>query len=557
MDNYVLGVDFGTDSVRAILVNAQNGKTAGSEVFAYPRWKNGTYCDPSKNQFRQHPKDHLEGLAFTVSSVIKNSGIPKGNIKGICVDTTGSSPLPVDRNGRPLALSDQFTDNPDAQMILWKDHTAVAEAEEINQLARTWGGVDFTKFEGGIYSSEWFWAKILYIIRKDQEVAAAAYSWMEHCDYLTFELTGGKDLKEFKRSRCAAGHKALWHESWGGLPDDRFLESLDPRLATLKNQLYKDTFTSDIPAGLLSGEWAEKLGLEPGITVAVGTFDAHAGAIGGEVSEGTLVKVMGTSTCDIMVSSPDSLKGKTVKGICGQVDGSVLPGKIGLEAGQSGFGDVLAWFIQLIQKPVMETLSETSLSPDSLAEIRQILEEELILNLSKQAAQIPPGHSSVLAIDWINGRRTPDANQNLKGALSGLDMGTDAARIYKALVESICYGSKRIIERFREEGVQIDQVIGLGGVAKKSTLVMQTMADVLNMPIKVARSEQAPALGAAIYAATAAGIHDNVSEAILKMGNGFDQIYQPKPEHVEIYQRKYQEYLNLGGFIESNTSTSD
>ncbi|WP_163378995.1 ribulokinase [Cyclobacterium sp. SYSU L10401] len=557
MDNYVLGVDFGTDSVRALLVNAQNGKTAGSEVFAYPRWKNGTYCDPSKNQFRQHPKDHLEGLAFTISSVIKNSGIPKGNIKGICVDTTGSSPLPVDRNGRPLALSDQFTDNPDAQMILWKDHTAVAEAEEINQLARTWGGVDFTKFEGGIYSSEWFWAKILYIIRKDQEVAAAAYSWMEHCDYLTFELTGGKDLKEFKRSRCAAGHKALWHESWGGLPDDRFLESLDPRLATLKNQLYKDTFTSDIPAGLLSGEWAEKLGLEPGITVAVGTFDAHAGAIGGEVSEGTLVKVMGTSTCDIMVSSPDSLKGKTVKGICGQVDGSVLPGKIGLEAGQSGFGDVLAWFIQLIQKPVMETLSETSLSPDSLAEIRQILEEELILNLSKQAAQIPPGHSSVLAIDWINGRRTPDANQNLKGALSGLDMGTDAARIYKALVESICYGSKRIIERFREEGVQIEQVIGLGGVAKKSTLVMQTMADVLNMPIKVARSEQAPALGAAIYAATAAGIHDNVSEAILKMGNGFDQIYQPKPEHLEIYQRKYQEYLNLGGFIESNTSTSD
>lgn len=557
MDNYVLGVDFGTDSVRALLVNAQNGKTAGSEVFAYPRWKNGTYCDPSKNQFRQHPKDHLEGLAFTISSVIKNSGIPKGNIKGICVDTTGSSPLPVDRNGRPLALSDQFTDNPDAQMILWKDHTAVAEAEEINQLARTWGGVDFTKFEGGIYSSEWFWAKILFIIRKDQEVAAAAYSWMEHCDYLTFELTGGKDLKEFKRSRCAAGHKALWHESWGGLPDDRFLESLDPRLATLKNQLYKDTFTSDIPAGLLSGEWAEKLGLEPGITVAVGTFDAHAGAVGGEVSEGTLVKVMGTSTCDIMVSSPDSLKGKTVKGICGQVDGSVLPGKIGLEAGQSGFGDVLAWFIQLIQKPVMETLSETTLSPDSLAEIRQILEEELILNLSKQAAQIPPGHSSVLAIDWINGRRTPDANQNLKGALSGLDMGTDAARIYKALVESICYGSKRIIERFREEGVQIDQVIGLGGVAKKSTLVMQTMADVLNMPIKVARSEQAPALGAAIYAATAAGIHDNVSEAILKMGNGFDQIYQPKPEHVEIYQRKYQEYLNLGGFIESNTSTSD
>ncbi|NHE58132.1 ribulokinase [Cyclobacterium plantarum] len=557
MHNYVLGVDFGTDSVRALLVNSQNGETVSSEVFAYPRWKNGKYCDPSKNQFRQHPKDHLEGLAFTVNAVIKNSGIPKEQIKGICVDTTGSSPLPVDREGRPLALSAPFADNPNAQMILWKDHTAVAEAEEINQLARTWGGIDFTKFEGGIYSSEWFWAKILHIVRKDPEVAAAAFSWMEHCDYMTFELTGGKDLLNFKRSRCAAGHKALWHESWGGLPDARFLEKLDPRLATLKSQLYKDTFTSDIPAGSLSREWADKLGLVPGMTVAVGTFDAHAGAVGGEVSDGTLVKVMGTSTCDIMVSSYASLKDKTVRGICGQVDGSVLPGKIGLEAGQSGFGDVLAWFVELIQKPVMETLSEASLSSGDLTEIRHILEEKLILTLSKQAEKISPEQTRVLALDWINGRRTPDANQNLKGALSGLDMGTDAARVYKALVESICYGSKRIIERFREEGVQIDQVIGLGGVAKKSTLVMQTMADVLNMPIKIAKSEQAPALGAAIYAATAAGIHHNVADAILKMGNGFDQVYKPSPDNVEIYRRKYQEYIKLGDFIESKTGPSD
>ncbi|SHN08150.1 L-ribulokinase [Cyclobacterium lianum] len=554
MHTYVLGVDFGTDSVRALLVNAHNGETIGSEVFSYPIWKSGKYCDAAKNQFRQHPVDHLQGLSSTVRSVVDNSGVPKAQIKGICVDTTGSSPLPVDASGRPLAFSDKFADNPNAQMILWKDHTAVAEADEINHLARTWGGIDFTKFEGGIYSSEWFWAKILHTIRKDPEVAEAAFSWMEHCDYITFELTGSQDLSVFKRSRCAAGHKALWHESWGGLPDTAFLEKLDPRLVALKDRLYTDTFTSDTPAGTLSPEWAEKLGLEPGITVAVGTFDAHAGAVGGEVSDGTLVKVMGTSTCDIMVSSYASLENKTVKGICGQVDGSVLPGQIGLEAGQSGFGDVLAWFIQLIQKPVLETLSEHH--PEGLAEIRKILEEELILTLSRSAERIPPEDSRVIAIDWINGRRTPDANQNLKGALAGLDMGTDAAKIYKALVASICYGSRRIIERFREEGVPITQVIGLGGVAKKSTLVMQTMADVLNMPIKVARSEQAPALGAAIYAATAAGIHGSVADAIQKMGNGFDRVYHPIPENVKIYEQKYQEYLLLGQFIESNTSSS-
>lgn len=551
MDKYVLGVDFGTDSVRSVLVNAADGKTVWGEVFAYPRWKAGKYCNPGKNQFRQHPLDHLEGLEHTIRMVMEKSGLSKELVKGICVDTTGSSPLPVDENGQALALSQKFTDNPNAQMILWKDHTAVAEADEINELARTWGGEDFTKYEGGIYSSEWFWAKILHIIREDREVAGAAHSWMEHCDYLTYELIGGKDLPDFKRSRCAAGHKALWHESWGGLPDAKFLEQLDPRLAVLKNNLYKDTYTSDTIAGYLSESWADRLGLKPGTTVAVGTFDAHAGAVGGEVADGTLVKVMGTSTCDIMVTSPASLENKTVKGICGQVDGSVIPGKIGLEAGQSGFGDVLAWFVQLIQKPVLDALSESGLDDATFVKISSHLEDKLIQTLSNQAALLSPEASQVMALDWINGRRTPDANQNLKGALSGLDMGTDASGIFMALVESICFGSKRIIERFREEGIPIQQVIGLGGVAKKSTLVMQTMADVLDMPIKVAKSEQAPALGAAIYAATAAGLYDNVTDAISKMGNGFDKVYKPRTEYREAYQRKYLHYLELGDFIEN------
>lgn len=280
MNKYVLGVDFGTDSVRSVLVNTADGTTVGAEVYAYPRWKAGNYCNPTKNQFRQHPLDHIEGLEHTIRTVMENSGISKNKVKGICIDTTGSSPLPVDEQGKALALSQKFADNPNAQMILWKDHTAVAEADEINELARSWGGEDFTRYEGGIYSSEWFWAKILHIIRTDREVAEGAHSWMEHCDYLTFELIGGKDLPGFKRSRCAAGHKALWHESWGGLPDSQFLEKLDPRLAALKINLYKDTYTSDTIAGYLSETWADRLGLDPGTAVAVGTFDAHAGAVG-------------------------------------------------------------------------------------------------------------------------------------------------------------------------------------------------------------------------------------------------------------------------------------
>lgn len=553
MDNYVLGVDYGTDSVRSILVNTRDGVTLASEVYNYPRWKKGLYCNPAKNQFRQHPLDHLEGLSHTVKAVMNKSGISKAQVKGICVDTTGSSPLPVDRSGRALALSDNFSENPNAQMILWKDHTAIAEADEINRLARTWGGEDFTKYEGGIYSSEWFWAKILHIIRADKEVAEAAYSWMEHCDYLTYTLVGAKNPVDFKRSRCAAGHKALWHESWGGLPEEKFLEKLDPRLKKLKEQLYKETYTSDQVAGGLTKEWAANLGLEEGTPVAVGTFDAHAGAIGGEVDEGTLVKVMGTSTCDIMVSPYKALEDKLVKGICGQVDGSVIPGKIGLEAGQSAFGDVLAWFVQLLLEPSSTTLNNSSLEETVKQEAINLLEKNLIITLSYEALEIAPEDTDVIALDWINGRRTPDANQNLKGAIQGLDMGSGAAHVFKALVDSICFGSKRIIERFRQEGVKIEQVVGLGGVAKKSALVMQTLADVLNMPIKEAKSEQAPALGAAIYAATAAGIYSSVTEAIAAMGNGFDKVYYPNPERVAIYQSKYEKYLTLGDFIETHS----
>lgn len=552
---YVVGVDFGTDSVRAILVSTQSGETLATEVFEYPRWKAGRYCDALQNQFRQHPQDHLEGLEYTVKGVVSASGIRPDQIVGIGIDTTGSSPMAVDSAGKPLALLPEFSENPNAMLILWKDHTAIKEAEEINQMARTWGGVDFTQYSGGIYSSEWFWSKILHVIRQDLEVAEAAYSWMEHCDFIAYELTGATEPEKFKRSRCAAGHKALWHESWGGLPDKKYLEKLDPRLAALKDRLFTETFTSDQAAGTLSDEWALKLGLSGQTVVTVGTIDAHAGAVGGEISPNTLVKVMGTSTCDIMVTSPQEIGGKLVKGICGQVNGSVIPGLVGLEAGQSAFGDMLAWFRDLITQPTVKIIQHSPLlDVQAKEQLIATIESNLLSSLSREALEIPILDSAPVALDWINGRRTPDANPSLKGAIMGITPGMDAARILKALVEALCFGSRKIVERLKEEGVSIDAVIAMGGVAKKSSLVMQTMADVLNMPIKVATSEQAPALGAAMYAAAAAQAHPDLATAIEAMGAGFDQVYEPIPANTELYESLYQQYTRLGHFVEEEIS---
>ena len=548
---FVIGVDFGTDSVRSILVQADNGKTLASKVYWYPRWKEGKYCDPLNNQFRQHPKDHLEGLEFTIKGVVEEAGVLPEQVVGIGVDTTGSSPMAVDRKGKPLALHAGFEENPNAMLILWKDHTAIKEAAEINQLATSWGGEDFTKYEGGIYSSEWFWAKILHTIRKDEAVANAAFSWMEHCDVITMELTGGTSLLEFKRSRCAAGHKALWHSSWGGLPSKDFLSQLDSRLAELKDRLFVETYTSDIPAGNLSAFWADKLGLTTETIVAVGTLDAHAGAVGGEIVPNALVKVMGTSTCDIMVADDEAIGDNLVKGICGQVDGSVLPGWVGLEAGQSGFGDLLAWFRDLVTEPAISLIRESDLLDDSVKnQLVEQLKEGILPSLSSKAREIPITETAPVALDWINGRRTPDANQALKGAIMGINPGTDAPIIFKALVESLCFGSKKIVDRFREEGVAIDAVIGMGGVARKSKLVMQTMADVLGMPIKVSASDQAPALGSAMYASVAAGFHPDLPSAVSAMGAGFDEVYTPITENIAIYKKLYEKYSRFGAYVE-------
>ncbi|WP_434981344.1 ribulokinase [Daejeonia sp. YH14] len=553
MKKYVIGLDYGSDSVRAVLIDTDNGAELASHVHYYRRWVEGKYCSPAENRFRQHPLDHIEGLENTIKNVVSASQINPEQIVGICIDTTGSSPVPVTQNGTPLAFVQGFEDNPNAMMVLWKDHTSIKEAEEINHLARTWGGEDFTKFEGGIYSSEWFWAKILHVIREDEAVKNAAYSWMEHCDLMTFILADQKDLATFKRSRCAAGHKAMWHDSWGGLPPADFLNQLDPYLGELRGHLYHETFTSDQIAGHLNKEWADKLGLTTNTVIAVGTFDAHSGAVGAKVDENVLVRIMGTSTCDIMIGSHDIIGDKTVRGICGQVDGSVIPGTVGLEAGQSAFGDLLAWYKDILMWPVNNLLMKSEMiSAQQKEALRNEVSENLIRSLTKEAEAIPLSDAVPVALDWINGRRTPDADQELKASITGLSLGTKAPHIFKALVNAICFGSKKIVDRFEDEGVRIEKVIGIGGVARKSPFIMQTLANVLNMPIVVAASDQAPALGAAIYAAVASGVYSSVIEASQKMGSEFEAEFFPQTDQVKKYGEFMQEYQKLADFTEHN-----
>lgn len=557
MKKYVIGLDYGTDSVRAMLIDTADGHEVASNVCQYKRWKNKQFCDASKNQFRQHPLDHIEGLESTIKNVIAQSEVNPSQIVSICIDTTGSSPVPVSKNGVPLALTEGYENNPNAMMVLWKDHTAIKEANEINQLAATWGGEDYTKYVGGIYSSEWFWAKILHIVREDQAVKNAAFTWMEHCDIMTYMLIDNKDLKSFKRSRCAAGHKAMWHEDWNGLPSADFLGKLDPYLAMLRANLYDETYTSDQVAGKLSQQWATRLGLTTDTLVAVGTFDAHSGAVGAKIEERTLVRVMGTSTCDIIVAASEEVGDKTVRGICGQVDGSVIPGLIGLEAGQSAFGDVLAWYKEMLMWPTDHVMMNSDwLDETQKAKLHDEISHKLIVALTAEAERIPVAESIPIALDWINGRRTPDANQDVKSAIANLSLGTKAPHVFKALVNAICFGSKKIVDRFEQEGIRIDSVIGIGGVARKSPYIMQTLANVLNKPVKIASSDQTPALGAAIYAAVVAGIYPNVIEASQKMGSGFDGEYFPQIDKVAAYNRLLQSYEQLSVFADPTLKKS-
>lgn len=545
---YVIGVDFGTDSVRALIIDALTGEEMTSAVAEYKYWSQGRFCDASKNQFRQHPSDYIHGLETSIQEAVGD--LPKESrekIVGIGIDTTGSTPCAVDRDGLPLALHEEFKEDPDAMFILWKDHTAIEEAEEINQASREWGGEDFTKYEGGVYSSEWYWSKILHILRKNEMVRERAYSWVEHCDWMPALLTGTEAPEKIKRSRCAAGHKAMWHKDWNGLPKEEFLTSLDPLLIGLRERLYSKTYTSDKMAGTLTSSWAKRLGLQESTAVAVGAFDAHMGAVGGGITEKTLAKIMGTSTCDMMVASYDVIGDTIIPGICGQVDGSIIPGMVGLEAGQSALGDVYAWFKDLLLWPLEILSSERfDLDEEMIERIKSRMREEILPKLTARAKVERERETGLIALDWLNGRRSPYADQNLKGAIAGLSLATTAPLFFRALIESTAYGAKAIVDQFTSYGVEIDQVIALGGIATKNDLVLQITADVFNLPIKIVESEQACALGAGMFGATAAGLYGSIHQAQQAMSSGFRHSYYPREEEAMYYEDKYREYQKMG-----------
>ena len=543
--NYVIGLDYGTDSVRAVLLDSADGKELASSVLYYPRWAEGRYCDAQNQQFRQHPLDYIEGLSATIKAVLEKAGPEAASyVRGISVDTTGSTPVAVDENGTPLALKPGFEENPNAMFVLWKDHTSIHEAAHINKVAST-KEVNYLQYVGGIYSTEWFWAKLLHILRTDEAIRPHIYSWVEHCDWIPFLLTGGSSVKDMKRSVCAAGHKSLYAEEFGGLPPEDFFTDIDPLLKGYRARLFDKTFTSAEVAGKLSDEWASRLGLSTDVVVGIGAFDCHMGAVGAELEPYMLSKTIGTSTCDIMVVSEQEMKGVLVSGICGQVHGSVIPGMVGLEAGQSAFGDVYAWFKEVLLWPI----KNMGLAQEAI----EHLEKDLLMRLSEAASKRPLTKNSVIAVDWLNGRRTPDANQGLTAAIGGLQLGTDAPEIFRALVEATCFGARAIVERFIAEGIVIKGLIAMGGVAQKSAFIMQTMADVIGMPIKVHASEQTCAAGAAMFAATAAGIYPDVQAAMKAMGQGFDKSYIPDSERHELYNFRYEKYKSLGGWVENQT----
>lgn len=547
----VIGVDFGTGSVRSLLSDAKNGQQLASAESFFPRWKKGLYCDASKNQFRQHPLDHLEAFKTVLHDLLQNiNQEQKSRIRAISIDTTGSTPVAVDQTGQPLALRPEFSENPMAMFFMWKDHTAIQEAADINQHA-THFKEDYLKYVGGIYSSEWYWSKLLFVLRSDPEVRKACYSWVEHSDWMPFLLTGGTDVSQMIRNVCAAGHKALWAAEFGGFPPNDFFASLDPLLDSFSTRLPKETFSAAEIAGNLSPQWAGELGLSTEVLVGVGALDAHFGAVGGQIEPYYMSKVMGTSTCDMIVAPLEEMEDILVRGISGQVNGSIIPRMLGMEAGQSAFGDIYAWFRDLLSWPLKHLLSEVeSLNGDQANELAKKVETKILISLSEAAKKLPLREDAELAVDWLNGRRTPDANHLMTGAIQGLTLGSKAPAIFRSLVEATCFGSRRIIERFMEEGVPVKGIIAVGGVAKKSDFVIQMMADVLGMAIKVHKSEQTTALGAAMFAATVAGLYPKVEQAMHAMGQGFEKEFVPDTARHLVYSRRYEQYKEFSDFLE-------
>lgn len=527
---YTIGIDYGSNSVRCVVVDLANGKECGVSVFGYPSGDKGVLTDPrNAHVARQNPQDYIDGLTATILPALAQAeetpGFSRDRVIGIGVDTTGSTPIPVAADMTPLALLPEFQGDLDAQAWMWKDHSGMDEAERITELAAEHRPQYLAKC-GGIYSSEWFFSKLWHCLNVAPEVFDAAHSWIEFADFIPAVLCGIQRPEDVKFGICAAGHKAMYCEEWGGLPDADFLALLDPKIAAKRPHLCPSAHSASEPAGALCAEWAEKLGLRTGIAVAVGAFDAHLGAVGAGVCEGTMVKIIGTSTCDILVAPGDRVL-PDIPGVCGIVKGSVLPGCYGIEAGQSAVGDIFNWFVKVICQ-----------EDDGYHRI-----------LSQEAAKGKPGESGLLALDWNNGNRTILVDPRLSGLIVGQTLHTTRAEIYRALIEATAFGARRILDRIQEYGVTVEEVVNCGGIAEKDRLFMQVYADVLGRPMKISASAQTCALGSAIMAGVAAGSavggYDRVEDAQQAICSYKDTVFTPIPENQAVYQQLYELYCEL------------
>ena len=540
MNKYTIGLDYGTNSCRALIVDIDDGTELASSVFLYPSGENGIILDSSDpNLARQNPKDYLDGITATILGAIQkakknNPSFNSFNIVGIGVDTTGSSPIPVDKQGNPLSFSEKFKNNPNAMCWLWRDHTSFKEAQQITHLAEKIRPEYLAKI-GGTYSSEWYWSKILHCKNIDREIFNEAYSFVELCDYIPAVLTGEINPDKIKRSVCAAGHKAMYSSDWGGLPDEDFIQQLDSKLLNLRKNLFKKVYTSETEAGKLSAYWSKKLQLKEGISVAVGAFDAHMGAVGAGVKEGTLVKIMGTSTCDIMVQNNKN-KLKDIPGVCGVVDGSVMEHHYGIEAGQSAVGDIFLWFVN--------HLTPSKYGTRKIDEEGNIDFDEKFENLQKEAEKLLPGESGLIALDWNNGNRTILTDVRLTGLMVGQTLHTSPHEIFRSLVEATAFGALKIINRIKEYDVEVKEIVNCGGLAIKSPFLMQIYADVTGIPMIISKSHQTPALGAAIFGAISAGEFKDVKEAQKSM-TSTDKIYMPIKKNHDVYIKLYKIYSKL------------